>query len=428
MRQWLGSMPPPDPDFDDTAGDSRPPPDRFARPAPASGPAPGSAPGPTGGPAPAPPPGVSVPLSRAAAPAYAPPAQPAPATAAAPGGTPGAPGAPGNDVRVALWGASGSGKSTYLWALPRALHGKAGRSDGWTITPLDDTSRTYLADAETALVVDRVLPQGTLSSLSVRWLLARSSRSPFDRLRPAPASRILLTVEDRPGGDYKDALDAAVAQLADADAIIYLYDPVSDSRERSETFQAFSSTLRAVSNRMLRNGQLREDGRLPQHLAVCVTKFDDPAIFDRACRGNWATQSDTKPYLPRIADRYAHDFFAELCKSTGGTGEEVRRLIQDSFMKERVRYYVTSSIGFNLDHEDEFDPDDYGNLDHEPAPQRGPRRPGADTSPQYRERLRSIPVPVNVLEPLVDLDRLVRRDRRGGLLRSRSGGTAGRRP
>ncbi len=361
---------------------------------------------------------MSVPLSRAAAPAA-----PAQGSSAAP---PPAPAAPGNAVRVALWGASGSGKSTYLWALPRALHGNSGRSDGWTITPLDDASRTYLSEAETGLVVNRVLPQGTLSSWSVRWLLARSSRRRLS-LRPGPASRILLTVEDRPGGDYRDASDAAVAQLADADAIVYLYDPVRDSRERNETFQAFSSTLRAVSTRLLGTGRLREDGRLPQHLAVCVTKFDDPAIFDRACRGHWATQSDTKPYLPRIADRYAHDFFAELCKSTGGTGEEVRRLIQDSFVKERVRYYVTSSIGFNLDHEDEFDPDDYGNLDHEPTPERGPGRPGADTAGQYRERLRSIPVPVNVLEPLVDLDRLVRRERSGSRAAAWSVGTAGRR-
>ncbi|UGQ12262.1 hypothetical protein LO772_01215 [Yinghuangia sp. ASG 101] len=329
---------------------------------------------------------------------------------------------------MALWGASGSGKSTYLWALPRALHGTGGRADGWTITPLDDTSRGYLAEAEKGLVVDRVLPQGTNMALSVRWLLARSSRRGL-RLRPSPPARILLTVEDRPGGEYNEALDSAVAQLAEADAVVYLYDPVSDARRRSETFAAFSSTLRAVSTHLLRQGRLRDDGRLPHHLAVCVTKFDDPAIFDRACRGHWATQDDARPYLPRVADRYAEDFFTELCRSTGGTGEEVRRLIQDSFVPQRTRYYVTSSVGFNLDHDDNFDPDDYGNLDHEPVPLRGAGRPGGDGAARYRERLRSVPVPVNVLEPLVDLDRLVRRDRDRAA--RRSGTTAapvGRRP
>ncbi|WP_436789069.1 hypothetical protein [Yinghuangia sp. YIM S10712] len=328
----------------------------------------------------------------------------------------------GNEVRMALWGASGSGKSTYLWALPRALHGTGGRADGWTITPLDDTSRGYLAEAEKGLVVDRVLPQGTNMALSVRWLLARRSRRGL-RLKPAPASRILLTVDDRPGGEYNQALDGAVAQLADADAVVYLYDPVSDARRRSETFEAFSSTLRAVSAHLLRQGRLRDDGRLPQHLAVCVTKFDDPAIFDRACRGHWATQDDKRPYLPRVANHYAEDFFAELCRATGGTGEQVRKLIQDSFVPQRTRYYVTSSVGFNLGPDDNYDPDDFGNIDHEPVPARGPVRPGAESAARYRERLRSVPVPVNILEPLVDLDRLVRRDRRRAA--SRTGTVAG---
>lgn len=426
-------MPPPDPDFDDTSGNDRRMTERPGRAASATplpttltGTGSGTSAG-AGFTATPTPPGVSVHNPGSAPSAFG-------ARAASSRPSPPPPPSPGaarpvdNNVRVALWGASGSGKSTYLWALPRALHSRGRGSDGWTITPLDDASRAYLSEAETGLVVERVLPQGTNTSLSVRWLLARSSRRRLAGLRAAPPARILLTVDDRPGGDYKRADEAAVAQLAAADAVVYLYDPVRDSRERSETFEAFSTTLRAVSNLMLRSGRLRPDGRLPQHLAVCVTKFDDPTIFDRACRGNWATQSDGKPYLPRIADRYAADFFAELCKSTGGTGEEVRRLIEDSFVPQRIRYYVTSSVGFNLDANDEFDPDDYGNLDHEPVPSRGPGQPGADTSARYRERLRSIPVPVNVLEPLVDLDRLVREDQRGGLFRSLSRVSSGRRP
>lgn len=395
MPQWLGSMPTPDPDFDDTgAGDARPR-GRSGRPTP---------------------PGAGQPPSSGLPGTPSPP----PAGAAGPGLV------DDGQVRVALWGASGSGKSTYLWALPRALHRTARSRDGWTITPMDDTSRGYLADAENGLVVDRVLPQGTASSLSLRWMLARSSGGLLPSRRRA--GRILLTVEDRPGGDYRQALEAAVSQLAEAEAVVYLYDPVSDARDRSETFAAFSSTLRALSSTMLAQGTLRPDGRLPQHLAVCVTKFDDPAIFDRACRGRWATQDSGKPYLPRIADRYAYDFFVDLCRATGGTGDEVRRLIESSFLPQRVRYYVTSSVGFNLDHNDEFDADDYANLDHEPASGQESGRVGSDLAARYRERLRSIPVPVNVLEPLVDLNEMVRRDREQVWYRPRFGGGTGRRP
>jgi hypothetical protein len=146
-------------------------------------------------------------------------------------------------------------------------------------------------------------------------------------------------------------------------------------------------------------GQIR-DGYLPQHISVCVTKFDDPLLFQQACRAGFVNSGDDG--RPRVLDRHARRFFAALCEGTfweeaderGVHGPKfVRRMLEQHFHPDRTRFYVTSSIGFNLRPDGRFDPALYSMVRDE---EDGPRIIG--------------PVePINVLEPLVALHMGLRR-------------------
>ena len=289
------------------------------------------------------------------------------------------------EVQIALWGATSSGKSTYLWTLPLAAE-----QQGWTVIPLDRASEEYKARAETDLMQEGLLPIPTAEELLIRWRLEKipSIVGPWWDRRRVPGSRILLRTIERPGGDIEKVTQSVADQLVHADGIVYLFDPDRELNPKSDDNVRYF--IRAMNRLQRRTAELNRvvGGRLPHHLAVCITKFDAVKVFAKAREGFWVTQATAWPHFPQVSPSDAQPFFDWLCRTElGDAASFVRDRIVANFLPQRVEYFVCSAIGFGLHERRQFDLSDFSNLT-----ERG-------------DRVRSLPRPVNVLEPLVALDR-----------------------
>jgi hypothetical protein len=143
----------------------------------------------------------------------------------------------------------------------------------------------------------------------------------------------------------------------------------------------------------LRNQTLRR-GLLPQYLAVCVTKFDDPHVFLPTYDNRMIDIGDDG--VPRVPINRGKEYFEWLCRelepqTPDFSASQLAELIASSFDETRVTYYTTSSIGFKTISDGRLNRDDFQNYDMV----NGKMQIG---------RVR----PVNVLEPLVDMERRVR--------------------
>lgn len=289
------------------------------------------------------------------------------------------------EVQIALWGATSSGKSTYLWTLPLAAE-----QQGWTVIPLDEASEEYKVRAETDLMKEGLLPIPTADEVLIRWRLEKppSIAGPWWRRRQVPGSRILLRTIERRGGDFEKLTQSVADQLVHADGIVYLFDPDRELNPKAGDNVGFF--IAAMTRLQRRTAELNRmvDGRLPHHLAVCITKLDAVKVFAKAREGFWVTQATTWPFFPQVSPGDAQPFFDWLCRTElGDAANFVRDRIVANFLPQRVEYFVCSAIGFGRDEHRQFDLSDFGNLTS-----------GGD-------RVRSMPRPINVLEPLVALDR-----------------------
>ena len=111
--------------------------------------------------------------------------------------------------------------------------------------------------------------------------------------------------------------------------------------------------------------------------------------------------------MPRVLDEHAEAFFDALCEGDfWGSQEEgssasaayVRDMLKNYFHPRRIKYFVTSSVGYwrpaGWDRDPasrpgfKFDPEDFHNL---------------RTDQDGNERIRGVIHPINVLEPLISL-------------------------
>jgi hypothetical protein len=294
------------------------------------------------------------------------------------------------EMQIALWGATSSGKSTYLWTLPLAA-----RQQGWTVTPMDEASEEFKVRAETDLT-EGLLPIPTQDEVLIRWQLekAPSVEGPWWRRREVPGARILLRTIERHGGDFETLTQSVADQLVQADGIVYLFDPDRELNPNTiDNVKFFIAAMNRLQRRTRELGRM-VGGRLPHHLAVCITKLDAVKVFAKAREGFWVTQAAEWPHFPQVTPRDAQPFFDWLCRTElGDAASFVRDEIVANFLPHRVRYFVCSAIGFGLhkrrqcDGQGQFDLSDFGNL----------------TS--NGDRVRSMPRPINVLEPLIALER-----------------------
>jgi energy-coupling factor transporter ATP-binding protein EcfA2 len=254
------------------------------------------------------------------------------------------------EIKIGIWGGSGSGKTTYLSALRiAALNDQSGR---WVIDGLDPLSARFLSDG-TRLLRRGTFPPPTEAASAARYsyeVRGNLTAGLLDRLRYKVGSpryvNFKLDVFDYPGGLLltADAGDELWQYLADCQGLLYLYDPQMTDIE-TDNFECLQQSLDMIRQVYVRNNQSPYyRGKLPQHLAVCITKFDDDSVFTQLMRHNLIAQDPDDPiHAPYVLDSTkAFECFADpLTLAT----------IQGYFQEDRVKYFATSSIGFNVDSE-----------------------------------------------------------------------------
>jgi hypothetical protein len=141
-------------------------------------------------------------------------------------------------------------------------------------------------------------------------------------------------------------------------------------------------------NRRMRDQGL-PGGRLPHHVAVCVAKFDEIRVLETAEQTGMIEHDPDYHGFPRVPEDEARDFFMRLCEvAKSGDAEMVPNLIEKNFWPDRIKYFVTSAIGFYVDPRT-------GNFDRADFQNHLPRSAG------QQSRIRGPVYPVNVVEPML---------------------------
>lgn len=302
---------------------------------------------------------------------------------------------------IVMWGAPASGKTTFLAALSRAL---LEREPGLQLVGEDPESAESLVRLRALLDERGAFPAATGDVQRYRWSLVGSGRGGwhwFGRRRRGEEVRIGLDLVDAPGGRVVDTSrfgpgEDLIRGLADSSAIVFLYDPVREY-ERGDAFEYTLGVLSEMSRRTS-----WPDVSLPHYVAVCITKFDEPRVFETARRLGMVMFDGEPPAFPRVPDEAAERFFTEISNvSRSGGGSRILSLLKSTFHPERVKFFVTSAIGFYLNPvSGVFDPGDFQNFAR-----------GSLTGVPGDVKIRGPVHPINVVEPLLWLTERIARDR-----------------
>jgi energy-coupling factor transporter ATP-binding protein EcfA2 len=256
---------------------------------------------------------------------------------------------------IAMLGATGSGKSTFLGALQIALL-KQHRE--WRIWCRDPASRRALVDMNTALTSEGRFPLTTMGIDIFDWILSgkveRTERSGRFNSRSFEENvELTLKLTDptgelsRPDQAGLQPREQLVEQVAKSRGILYMFDPIREFNRGDaydKTYSLLMDLVAAVADAP------DFDGRLPHHVAVCVTKLDDPRVFKTAESLDMLVWDEHDPLgFPRVHDSDARTLMHSLCKvSRNGMGEVVPQLLEQYFHPDRISYFVTSAVGFML--------------------------------------------------------------------------------
>jgi hypothetical protein len=326
--------------------------------------------------------------------------------------------------RVGMWGAPGSGKTTFLASLSVAVNRQA--SNGLMLYGRDNASTEFLTRETARITQQRQFPPATATGRQLSWVMhmntevqARRWGLPTTVIRPYELNIDLL---DQPGRMYADipemhgaatsarrdetaqrlfgeddgAAGSSLAPAADEEAfldqlagcrgVLLLFDPLREWKE-GDAFNYFHGTLMKLAQRLM-PGRLRGSAKLPQYVAVCTTRFDHPDVYRRASARGYSLPSVTDPHhFPRVKDERAERFFADMVQgSQRGNADLVRSALRHFFEADRVKFFVTSAIGFHLDRSvGRFQESDFSNVE----------------DPGGNPRIRGPIYPINVIEPLM---------------------------
>lgn len=292
---------------------------------------------------------------------------------------------------IAVWGAPASGKTTFLAALKIALENQ---EPDWQVVGADAESEQSLVRLTDLLAAGGMFPLATGDVQHYRWALVgpvqRDVRRWFGRAQQGENVRIELDLIDAPGSmavPGSRVQGDLIENLAKSSAIVFLYDPIREF-ETGDVFHNTSAVLTELSQRIS-----TPDGKLPHYVAVCITKFDEVRVHAAAEKLDLLVTDPEPPGFPRVANEHAREFFLELSNaSRSGEARLIPNLLERIFHPDRIRYFVTSAIGFYVDPETgTYRPQDFQN--HIPGPQ--------------GSRIRGSIRPINVMEPLLWLSEQV---------------------
>ncbi|CAL9643844.1 hypothetical protein ACFUTY_10145 [Streptomyces sp. NPDC057362] len=326
-----------------------------------------------------------------------------------PQGIPQLHGAPPDGVRIGVWGASGSGKTTFLGAVPvGAMQHQQRARVNWVVAGMDPSSQEFLLDSVDQLVSEQRFPEATRAQRDLRWSFTGEEQS-ARRLGARRRISFALEVLDLPGEAFnprsnrvaEDLHEQAVTHLSSCAGLVYLFDPLLDANQQTASINYFFGMASQMAARVRDEDRLLPNGRLPHHVAVCVTKFDHPDVFEPAVKHRWVTQERVGA-VPRVPEAQARGFFDWMCNTfRGGSARLVRDALGNFFDPGRMSYYATSAIGFRLNANNQFDYRSYVNVE-----------------PDGERICSSPPTPINVIEPLMTLEASLRntagQSQRGG--------------
>jgi hypothetical protein len=323
-----------------------------------------------------------------------------------------------NQHRIGLWGATQSGKSTFLSALYIAVS-RAQQRD-LLIYGIDNSSTNFLINNTSMLNYSHTFPPDTQVEQQLAWNLRmrvpdRARRrfrnkgdgtAPFDMridLQDSPG-RIFQSVASHESGpeappgrlslpgeeSQPDQSGDVASYLAKCHGVLLLIDPLRE-RKTGDAHEYFHGTLLRMAQRAMPGVPPGE--RLGHHVAVCVTKFDDPDVYCFARDSGYRFHHSADPHMfPRVSDPDAERFLHELCRGYRKSDIElVTSSLGKYFYPERVRYFITSAVGFYADNDGQFQDEDYQNV--------VPYQEGPDQEATYR--IRGAIHPINVVEPLL---------------------------
>jgi hypothetical protein len=298
---------------------------------------------------------------------------------------------------IAMWGPPGSGKTTFLAALSIALN--RGNGPEWNIRGDDEASEKALARMTHELLSGRSFPPPTLGLDQYSWVLSGplpGRRKLFHRERDDHASVMLELVDARgeiagPDLEFSNR-NEFIDGLVKSRGIVYIFDPMREFDE-GDAFDHTFGMLIQLARRM--DEELGWRGRrLPHHVAVCITKFDESPVYETADKMGLITSSGDRYEFPRVPDgEDARDLFMKLSTVSGsGNAEMVINSLERYFDPRRIQYFVTSAIGFYVAQGGKYDADDPRNV--LPSDEIDPR------SGQVKPRIRGPVHPINIIEPV----------------------------
>lgn len=297
-----------------------------------------------------------------------------------------------------MWGAPGTGKTTFLGVLNIALHR---RPYGLTMTGANEASVNVLIEMTEMLNDRHLFPPATEAIDYYKWDLfgVRQPQSPPGGPTPASPSRITLKLTD-PSGELMrtsrlsdPARKELIDDIVDSAGILFMFDPIREF-ERGDAFSTTNGMLMQLMSAFASRDPDNFTGRLPHHVAVCVTKFDEPRILETARRLNILRRDPRDPHdLPFVHNQDARKLLNSLASVSGsGDGEMLVNALDTYFHPERVQYFITSAVGFYVDPQTKrFDIDDPQNL----------VKNSAGMSKSGESHIRGPVRPVNIVEPVL---------------------------
>lgn len=294
-----------------------------------------------------------------------------------------------------MLGASESGKTSFLAALHIALLRR--QRLGWSLTGENQASAEAMIKFMNYMTREHRFPPATVGQFEdYLWAL----RGEVRRVREwrwwgfrygRRSVRIPLHLVDGPGEAAdgtrmgRDLAQKLLTSLSGSAGIMLFFDPLREF-ERGDAFQHLYGAL------MMLRAQAEQE-KLPHHVAVCITKFDAIPIFRSAQALRVLMQDPIDQEFPYVPDHYALEFFENLITmSRSDDASLILPLLNETFYANRIKFFVTSAIGFYVDRPGGmFDGDDYQN--HLPS--------------KPLDRIRGGVYPINVVEPVLWLGRIV---------------------
>jgi hypothetical protein len=260
---------------------------------------------------------------------------------------------------ITMLGAPTSGKTTFLAALQIALQ-KMNGPDRWKLIGDDAASTQALVTMTNALAKDHTFPPATpLAIETYKWLLVgpvwkKVRRFWWFKKRIKKIIKISLNFADASGGLFGPASssmaqrDRLLETLVRCRGLIFIFDPVGEFKG-GDAHYYLAGVLAELAQRAAKEEDF--DGFLPQNIAVCISKFDELRVLGTAERLDILDRDPDDEYgFPRILDSDSREFFIRLCQAFDSSDPQlVLNTIETYFRPDRVKFFVTSAIGFYVD-------------------------------------------------------------------------------